>query len=87
MGKEVSRKPPSAPVTQTASKESAKISGSLKKAREATAHFVINGRGKSLLGAGTSPAISDRPPQKDSRRVSQAVTSHLLLNAKKTKLR
>jgi hypothetical protein len=59
------------------------ISASLQKARVSAENFVIKGRGKSALGAGSPPNFSDQAPKKDSRRVSQAVNGALLSKRKK----
>ena len=80
MGKEISRQRPSHAISQpTTSAKTTNISLPLQQISKHTAGFVINGRGKSLLGAGKSPEFSNRiPQQKGAKAITQTVVRSFL---------
>jgi hypothetical protein len=82
MGKEITGQPPAQPIVQPPSvKKTAEISSDLVKASKGASNFVVEGRGKSLLGAGKPREYSKSPPQ-DSKRVYETVTPLILPNGK-----
>lgn len=81
MVKPIGKKPIGA--TQGPQAAAQKPSAPLKKLVSAVEKFVHK-RGHSLLGAGSPPQITDRPPQKSSQRVSQAVNDTLPQTRKRT---
>ncbi len=69
------------PVAQVQKTKQAKKEPGIMQIREKVNKFVMSK--KSSLGSGRAPSFSDHAPDKDSKRVSQAIKGSVLSKAKK----